>query len=400
MNIIYNCFAGISGDMNLAAMIDLGMHTEVLKSELSKLGLDAEYTLEIEKAQKHGIWGTQVTVVLKHQHHHHEHVNDKEHHHHHSRNYADISEIINESALAIEIKTIALKIFWEVAKAEGKVHNQLPEEVHFHEVGATDSIVDIVGAAICYYHLEVEHVMSTTPELGGGFIHCQHGKMPVPAPATAEILKGISCTTGAVCKEMTTPTGAAILKVLTNEFVQSPPLNVTKTAYGIGHRDVEIPNVLRVYEHERAINYMRKQSIMIQCNIDDMTAEELAPVAPQLIKMGAQDAFLTPIVMKKGRVASMLSVLCNEEQLAIMEEQIFNFTSTVGLRYHAVNKIELPREHKTLDSPWGVMRYKQCQLPNGKLRRKFEHDDLVQVSQAENMSIAEVRNQLHILLGQ
>lgn len=398
MNIIYNCFAGISGDMNLAAMIDLGMHTELLKSELSKLGLDAEYTLEIEKAQKHGIWGTQVTVVLKH--HHHEHVNDKEHHHHHSRNYADISEIINESALAIEIKTIALKIFWEVAKAEGKVHNQLPEEVHFHEVGATDSIIDIVGAAICYYHLEVEHVISTTPELGGGFIHCQHGKMPVPAPATAEILKGISCTTGAVCKEMTTPTGAAILKVLTNEFVQSPPLNVTKIAYGIGHRDVEIPNVLRVYEHDYAMNYIRKQSIMIQCNIDDMTAEELAPVAPQLIKMGAQDAFLTPIVMKKGRVASMLSVLCNEELLAIMEEQIFNFTSTVGLRYHAVNKIELPREHKTFDSPWGVMRYKQCQLPNGKLRRKFEHDDLVQVSQAENMSIAEVRNQLHILLGQ
>lgn len=419
MEIIYNCFAGISGDMNLAAMLDLGMDLDLLKSELSKLGINKEFELKTSPAAKSGINGTQVNVMLNKQNHHHEHSHEHphehhhhegEHHHHshddhphhhdhahsHMRNYSAIANLINNSSLDEQIKTLAKKIFWEVAIAEGKVHNKPPEEVHFHEVGATDSIVDIVGAAICYHHLGITHVTSTPPELGGGFVMCQHGKMPIPAPATAEILRGIHCSTGAVQKEMTTPTGAAILKVLTDDWVTSPDLNIIKTAYGIGHRDVEIPNVLRVYQCQKTKNTLTQKNIMIICNIDDMSPEELGLVPEILLKAGARDAFLTPIIMKKGRAASMLSVLCEEEDVKALSEKIFIHTSTIGLRQYDVNKIELPRTTKIAHTEWGDVSYKESTLPNGEFRCKIEFEDLKSLADKHCISISEMRKKIKL----
>jgi uncharacterized protein (DUF111 family) len=289
----YDCFCGISGDMNLGAMIDLGVNPEYLKSELAKLPMASEFEVIIEKAVKKGIEGTKVDVRLigdgpvkhhehphpKHDHHSHIHENEAHKHnhehacahshehatvhththekaahvhnnaphaHHEHRNLAIIEAMISGSTLSESVKALSLKIFMEVAKAEAKVHGKPLQEVHFHEVGAVDSIVDIVGAAICFEALGVERVVSSSVQLGGGFVKCDHGMMPVPAPATAEILKGVPVKIGLVASEMTTPTGAAILKALVNEYSDQMSMNIAKIGYGLGTREHEFPNVLRV----------------------------------------------------------------------------------------------------------------------------------------------------------
>ncbi|MCG8619241.1 MAG: nickel pincer cofactor biosynthesis protein LarC [Desulfobacterales bacterium] len=241
----YDCFSGISGDMNLAAMIALGVDADHLRTGLSRLAIDDEFSFEVSADQRKGIHGTRVDVVVNHHGHGQNPGQDAVHHHGH-RHLKDIETIINGSDLESAVKATSLAIFRRVAEAEAKVHGKTLHEVHFHEVGATDSIVDIVGAAICYHALEVDAVWASPVELGGGFVTCAHGMMPVPAPATLEILTGIPTTRGAVQKETTTPTGAAILAELVSRFDASPEMTVEKIGYGIGHRDTDIPNVLRV----------------------------------------------------------------------------------------------------------------------------------------------------------
>ena len=238
----YDCFCGISGDMNLAALIDLGVPEEYLMQELSKINLNSEYEIKIEKSAKLGITGTRVDVILKDNNHSHEH---------HHRNLKDIEEIINSSDLGDKVKKLSLDMFMKVAEAEAKVHGKGLYEVHFHEVGAVDSIVDMVGAAICLDYLKVDRIIASPVQVGGGFVKCAHGLMPVPAPATAEILKNIPINTGIVQFETTTPTGAAILAANVQEFTPKADFSIKKIAYGIGHRDLEIPNVLRVYLGEK-----------------------------------------------------------------------------------------------------------------------------------------------------
>ncbi|MBP2635361.1 MAG: hypothetical protein H6Q72_1268 [Firmicutes bacterium] len=258
----YDCFCGISGDMNLGALLDLGVDEDYVRQELSKLKLDAEYALQVKKDNKKGISGTRVDVVLHiathiHNHHHHHH-----HHHHQAqngieaehghtqhvhRNLKDIENIIMNSTLSDQVKKLSLAIFMKVAEAEAKVHGKPLYEVHFHEVGAVDSIVDIVGAAVCLEYLKVDKIMASSVQVGGGFVKCAHGIIPVPAPATVEILKNVPMKSGIVAFETTTPTGAAILAANVGEFADSMDLTVEKVGYGIGHRELDIPNVLRVY---------------------------------------------------------------------------------------------------------------------------------------------------------
>ena len=228
MNILYyDCFSGISGDMNLAAMIDLGVDPQFLIGELSKLGIDDEFSITVSADQRKGIHGTRLDVVLK---------NSGHHHHHDQRSLIDIENIINFSELDDRVKATSLAIFRRLAEAEAKIHDRPVHDVHFHEVGATDSIVDVVGAAICFHALEIDEIWCSMVELGGGFVKCAHGIMPVPAPATLEILAGVPTSRGAVQKETTTPTGAAILAELVDRFESSPQMVPEKTAYGIGHR--------------------------------------------------------------------------------------------------------------------------------------------------------------------
>ncbi|MBV7271782.1 LarC family nickel insertion protein [Clostridium sp. PL3] len=289
----YDCFCGISGDMNLAVLIDIGVPKEYLTQELSKLNLESEYEMKIERSEKLGITGTRVEVILKdkledmtysqeqvlhgHNHeHNNEHIHEHSHHHgdelhhnenkhkhehiheshihnheHHHRNLRDIEEIISSSDLSDKVKKLSLDMFMKVAEAEAKIHGKDLYEVHFHEVGAIDSIVDMVGAAICLDYLRVDKIIASPVQVGGGFVKCAHGLMPVPAPATAEILKNIPINTGIVQFETTTPTGAAILAANVQEFTSKAEFSIKKVAYGIGHRDLEIPNVLRVYLGEQ-----------------------------------------------------------------------------------------------------------------------------------------------------
>lgn len=252
----YDCFAGISGDMNLAALIDLGVSPDYLKAELAKLAIDDEFALQCQPEKCNGIQGMQVHVRLNGQQHGHSHGHEHPHGHEHNpaqgshlphRNLADITAIITQSTLADPVKQTSLNIFRRIAEAEAKVHGKALEDVHFHEVGATDSIVDIVGAAICFHALDVDAVWSSPLELGGGFVRCAHGMMPVPAPATVEILHGIPTTRGGVEHEATTPTGAAIIAALAHVFKAAPAMTTLSTGYGIGHRQTERPNMLRVH---------------------------------------------------------------------------------------------------------------------------------------------------------
>ncbi|GAB6099968.1 hypothetical protein JCM16358_18470 [Halanaerocella petrolearia] len=237
----FDCLAGVSGDMTIGALLDLGVDKEVFIDELAKLDIDG-YELKIEKGQEKGITGTDFKVVLEHSHHHH---HDGEDHHPH-RNLADIEEIIESSQLGIQVKELSKDIFRQVAEAEAKVHDKPLDRIHFHEVGAIDSIVDIVGAAICIEQLDIDKIYLSPLHIGTGFVHCAHGNIPVPAPATLEILDEVPVYSKGVESELVTPTGAAIVKTLADDFRPLPNMVVEETGYGLGDKDLEISNLLRV----------------------------------------------------------------------------------------------------------------------------------------------------------
>lgn len=398
MNILYyDCFSGISGDMNLAAMIELGVSPEYLTAELSKLGIDHEFKMEISTDSRKGIHGTRVDVELKHHHHKHKHDENHGHHHHEHRNLKDIEKIIHSSELGAEVKTTSLNIFKRVAEAEAKIHGAGLYEVHFHEVGATDSIVDIVGAAICFHKLKIDAVWCSSIELGGGFVNCAHGMMPVPAPATAEILKGCPTTRGAVQKECTTPTGAAILATLVNNFSDSPQMVVEKTGYAIGHRDNEIPNVLRVQlarVNESSSTLKTIPSRLLQCNIDDMTAEMLGVAMDQMMEEGAMDVHFTPIVMKKNRPATTLSILCSGEDEEKFKRLIFRNTTTLGIKSIPIEKTVLDVSFETLETPLGKVTMKNAILDGKIIRSKPELEDCRNLARRHNIPLGEVYLQI------
>jgi len=240
----FDCFAGISGDMSIGALLDLGVDEKRFLTELDKLNIKG-YHIEIKRGQKNGISGIDFNVVLEH-HHHHDHEDDHHDHHHDHRNLHDIYHIIEDSDLEDSVKELSKKIFGLVAEAEAKVHGKPIEEVHFHEVGAIDSIIDIIGTAICIDMLGVEEVYASPIHVGSGFAECAHGIIPIPAPATMEILKGVPIYNEGIKKELATPTGAAIVKALATSFGDIPSMELEAVGYGLGKRDLKIPNLLRV----------------------------------------------------------------------------------------------------------------------------------------------------------
>lgn len=378
MILYYDCFSGISGDMNLAAMIDLGVPVDHLKTELDKLKLDG-YSLEVGPAERNGIVGTQVKVRL----------DDGPTHHHH-RNLADIVKIIDASSLNANVRKISIRMFERLAEAEARVHGKEIDEVHFHEVGAVDSIVDMVGAAICFDYLKPEKIYSSPVELGSGMIKCAHGIFPVPAPATAEILKGIPVKTGAQPFEATTPTGAVILASQVDEFVDKTSFIIKETAYGIGHKKSDTPNVLRVFSMENVIEGEADQHYMLDCNIDDMSPEQISYIMDKLFALGSDDVFITPIIMKKSRNASKLSVLFHESKLKEIKETIIKETSSFGFRVYPVVKTELEREFKELQTKYGVVRVKMAYHEGNMIKQKPEFEDCARIAREHDISISEV----------
>ncbi|MEI6275726.1 MAG: nickel pincer cofactor biosynthesis protein LarC [Prolixibacteraceae bacterium] len=377
----YDCFAGISGDMNLGALIDLGVDPDFLITELQRLNISG-FHLEIQKDIRRGISGTKATVVIE---------NPENEKHRHLRH---VEELVNQSTLSAAVKSMSLKIFDLIAVAEGKVHNISKERVHFHEVGALDSIADIVGAAICLDYLKVDKVISSSIQLGGGMVKCAHGIMPVPAPATTEIVRNVPVRMGMVQHEATTPTGAAILVATADEFTDHTDFNIMKTGYGIGQRDIsDVPNVLRVFlaeSVETGASTKQEEAWMLECNIDDMNPEWYDHLFRKLFEAGASDVFLTPIIMKKSRPANTLSVLCKGSIKPEIKVIIFKNSTTIGLREYPVTKTILERQERQIETELGKVAVKYSYFQGKEIRFKPESDELTRLATQHGLSLNEV----------
>lgn len=339
-------------------------------------------------------------------HHNHEHNHDQEHHHEHHthhhhhehRNLHDIEEILDHSDLPKEVIAKAKEVFLVIAKAEAKVHGSTVEEIHFHEVGAIDTIIDVVGNILALQYLGIEKVFTTPVNTGFGFVECAHGQMPVPTPATAELLQGIPNYRGTVEKEMTTPTGAALLKVLASPVKEVPDGFTGETiGYGAGTRDVEIPNVLRVTMglwNETVGNGNSGSAVerllFLECNLDDLNPEIMPYVLEKLLAAGALDAWLQPVIMKKGRPAQTLKVLCSPEQRQVMEQIMFTQTTTLGVRAYYVERTALERRWKTVQTPWGEVRVKEGLLDGKVVNAVPEFEDCKKIAEANGVPLKAV----------
>ncbi len=360
----YDCFAGISGDMHLAAMIDAGVPEAYLRDQLKLIDLD-EYKLEVTRESRKGIEGTRVLVVIGH------------HAQHHHRGFNEIAALINASRLSVNVKKMAINIFLKLGEAEAKVHGVDIEKIHFHEVGAVDSIVDIVGAAICLDYLSPDKIICSTIELGSGFVKAAHGLLPVPAPATAELVKGMPISIGGVNYEATTPTGAAILATVVNEFTQTSSFIPDSFGYGVGSKDGDRPNVLRVLIGKESMGIMKNENahVMLECNIDDMNPEFYEHIITKLLDAGADDAFLTPVIMKKTRPGVVLSVLCSVTKEDALRNIIFAETTTLGVRSQPIHKMMLERLTESVKTKFGIIRFKIATMNGKTINSKPEYDD-------------------------
>ena len=436
----YDCFSGISGDMHLGAMVDVGVDGDYLKTELEKLPLEG-YVLRISRDRRQSIEGTRVDVILepdeanKHSHDHgHTHSDDHGHHpnhehghghthrhshkhshdhghthsddhgHHPHRNLADIQNILSRSTLSKGVKNRAMAMFRIIAEAEAKIHGMSVDKVHFHEVGAVDSIVDITGAAICLEYLKPDRILCSPVELGAGKVRCAHGLMPVPAPATAEILKNIPVTLGGVQHEATTPTGAAILAANVHAFTDKVQFTPLKTAYGIGQRDAQLANVLRVYlaeldvtslpdDHSRLSDGnspLTDQTYLLECTLDDMTPEEYPFVMDRLFEAGALDVWITPVIMKKGRPGMVLTALTAPENKQPLTLAILRHTSTLGVREQRITRHLLHREHVTLQTPLGPVEIKKARLGDSVRKWKPEYEVCRELANRHTLTLQEV----------
>lgn len=397
MRVLYfDCFSGISGDMTLGALLDLGLDSKAFLQELDKLKVDG-YSIEIKKVVKNGITGTDVNVILhdeceeprhenghSHDHHHdhehdHEHLHDNDHDHDHShghehthshshqeRNLADIENIINMSSLKPAVKAMSTRIFREIARAEAKVHGKDINEVHFHEVGAIDSIVDIIGACICIDMLGVERIYASELHEGKGFVKCAHGLLPVPVPAVMEMLcnSKIPLVTENIPFELVTPTGIGILKMTCSAFGKMPPMSIEKTGYGMGKRNTGHFNALRavvgtLYEQDNVPN---DEISILETNIDNMSPEILGYTMEKLLDTGALDVYYTPIYMKKNRPSVMLTVLtkCGDEKK--FSDVIFSETSTLGIRVKRSARFCMNREFVKVNTMYGDVRVKVASM--------------------------------------
>ena len=377
MKIIYfDCFSGASGDKILGSLIDAGLSLDALLSELEKLNVSG-FSLSVEKMMKHGITGTKLTVQTEEQ---------KVH-----RHLKDIRQLLENSDLDQKIVTQSLAIFGRLAEAEAKVHDTTPEKIHFHEVGALDAIVDIVGAVIGLDLLGVDEVYCSPFATGRGFVKCAHGTIPVPAPATVELLKGFPVKPTEIKSELTTPTGAAILTTLADHFGPMPPMTISTTGYGAGSRELEIPNQLRVIIGQtEADGIMSETADLLETNIDDMNPELFAFVAEKLKEAGAVDIYFTPIQMKKNRPAVMLSVLSPPEATGRVMEVLFRETTSIGLRQSVVTKRFLPREIVTVETELGQIRIKLCRIGSEIVNIAPEYEDCRKLAIETSRPIKEV----------
>lgn len=365
--------------MVLGALVDLGVDLKEIRAELKSLGLAKEYEIKSRVVRRGLISGVKVDVVLK-------PVRRR-----HSRNFKDIKTLINQSELPEKIKTSAVDIFKRIAKAEAKVHHTSMDKVHFHEVGAVDSIVDIVGGVLGMNLLNVDRIISSPLNVGEGFVECAHGTLPVPAPATLQLLEGIPCFSTGIKKELVTPTGAGMIGFFAEDFQSMPKIKILKTGYGAGDHVVEnSPNMLRVILGEMAGQGEAQTLTMMETNIDDMNPEFYEHVMELLFKAGAVDVTFTPISMKKNRPAVTLSVLTPTPKKEEIAEILLSETSTFGVRMYEVNRITLDRELQTIKTPYGPVKVKVGSLDGKLLKISPEYEDCKKIARREKLPIKKV----------
>ena len=436
MRVLYlDCFAGMSGDMFLGALIDLGLKPEILSSELAKLPLQG-YQLQTNRVDKRGVQAMQFKVILLESGSAHladseflevdptrapegqdEHgVDDNPVHGHEEppqRSLPEILAVIRDSSLSSRVKSLAELIFVRLAEAEGQVHGMPAEQVHFHEVGGKDAIIDIVGAAIGLEQLEVDAVYASPLPLGAGFIRSAHGLYPVPGPATANLLRGVPVYTSQSSGEMVTPTGAAIITTITQSFGPMPPMVVQAIGYGAGTRQREYPNVLRAflgesypvsgeararrdpYPQQHLIpagehGYHQAEAMVIDANIDDMNPQLFEHLSDKLLAAGALDIVLIPVQMKKGRPGMLLHVLAFPTSVEELLEIVFSESTSIGARTYTVTKRMLQRETLLLDTPYGKVRAKASWLGERMVNLSPEYEDCREVAHQQGVPLKEV----------
>ncbi len=377
----FDCFAGASGDMILGAMLDAGLKIEHLRDEIAKLQL-TNYSLDVEKVVRQGIGGSQAHVQI-----------DQSHHKHHHRHLSHIKEIIENSDLEVPIKVKSTQIFSRLAEAEARVHRSSIESVHFHEVGAMDAIIDVVGAVAGLTALGIKKVFCSPLHVGSGTIECAHGTLPVPAPATAELIKGKPVYSSGIDGELLTPTGAAILTTLASDFGPMPAMTVGQIGYGAGTADRGIPNLLRIAigeTGEHALDYDVEQTALIETTIDDMNPQMYDYLIGLLLGNGALDVFLNTVQMKKNRPGTLLSIICRVDSVIPLANLIMQETTTIGLRWRMENRIKAKRLIEEVETRYGTIHVKVAKNNGRIINLTPEYEDCKRVALDKQIPLKKV----------
>ena len=376
----FDCFSGIAGDMTLAALVDAGGDRRPNPEAVASLGLPCELTFET--VRRGGFRATYAKVVAPHEHTH-------RHLHH-------IEAIIDKSVLSSRQKDMAKRIFLKLGEAEAKVHGTDLAKIHFHEVGAVDSIVDIVGAAVGLDLLGVDHFEASPVPPGRGWVKAAHGRMPLPAPATAELLRGVPLAESLIDGEMTTPTAAAILTTVVERFTSLPPLTIETIGLGAGTRETpDQANILRLFVGSVDLPASSDRIWVLETNLDDLPGEVVGYTMTKLMEAGALDAFLTPIQMKKGRPAVMVSVLCDQSKIPTLEDLLFRETATLGIRRYPVSRHKLKRQPIEVETPLGPVKGKLGWLGDRPPTFSPEYDDCARIAAVRGIPLREVYDLAH-----
>lgn len=381
-----DCGMGAAGDMLAAALLELIPDQDGFVHRMNTLGIPG-VAVTAEKSMKCGITGTHFSVKV----HGETETEHMHHHHHHHGSMADIRGIVSSLPIPTMAKLNIMAVYETIAEAESHVHGVPVNQIHFHEVGTMDAIADITAVCLLMQELDVDRVIASPVHVGSGSVRCAHGILPVPAPATAHILRGVPVYGGGIRGELCTPTGAALLKYFADDFGDMPAMRVKAIGYGMGRKDFERANCIRVMLGETAD---KGDSIVeLSCNVDDMTGEMMGFALERFLAQGALDAFTIPIGMKKSRPGILLTILCPEEEKEKFVHLIFRHTTTLGIREKHCTRYTLDRRTETVDTPFGPMRRK-VSSGYGVRRSKYEYEDLARSAKENNMSLAQVLNNL------
>ena len=385
----FDCPSGAAGDMILGALVDAGVPFEALRAELAKLPIGG-YMLERREVTKGAFRATKIEV---HVHDHDRGAADSGHHHHPDRNLLAILDVIAGSSLPAPVKDNARRIFTRLAEAEARVHGTSIDRVHFHDVGAVDAIVDITGACIGLHLLGVETVHCSALPVGGGMVDGPHGRIPVPAPGTAELLRGFPVVDTGVKRELLTPTGAAILTTLAASAGAMPAMTVQSVGYGAGTLDLETPNVVRLFVGEAAGTPATETIVQVETTVDDMSPQLYETLMERLFEAGALDVYLTPVVMKKSRPGVVVTALCEPAAVTALTRTCFEESTTIGVRWTAYQRHRLPREMVSLATSYGTVAFKVSRLEGRVVTVTPEFDEVRRIAREKGLPVREVLEQ-------